>query len=211
MKHRDEVVIKQVEERIHYIESFDGEVAFNVTGMSEDKYSECTREIVDYEKCVRGQLVRKMIDNKVFTSLGTLKRKLCNDDDKLKADWLLDVVDCHLSGGNGDDSVRYYLFLPKTEEDIKCMLACLALAQDVREYFPGTNFNKPYASKCGSSDIKCGGVYVVGTFEGSLVSCTWASIYDWNRMAVAVQNMANDMHTLFNEAMRSDNVESAED
>ncbi len=211
MKHREEVFTRHVEEKIQYIESFDGEVSLIVTGMDGDKYNECVREIVDYEKCVRGQLVRKMIDNKVFTSLGTLDRKLSNDESKKKADWLLDEVDCHLTGGNSDGSVRYYLFMPKTEDDIKCMLACLALAQDVREYFPGTNFDRPYSSKCGSSDIKCGGVYVVCTFEGSLVSCTWASIYDWNRMAVAVQNMANDMHTLFNEAMRSDNVESGED
>ena len=213
MERKEEVVTRTVEEKKNYLVSFDGEITVDVTGMDgwTDEYKESLKEIVDYEKCVRGQLVRKMMDRKVFISLDTLKRKLDIPTCKLKADWLLNAVDCHLSGARGCGDIHYYLFMPETEDDIKYMLTCLALAQGVREFCPGTNFDKLYTSKCGSSDIKCGGTYVLYTEDGSLVSCSWADIFDWNRMAVAVQSMAKDMRTLFAEAMSGDNVEGIED
>ena len=114
-------VINHTKEVPHYVVSADGGYTrYLSANPTEEEIQKAKNDVLDYEKSAHGVIFQRLVSRGVLSEIKSFRRKETDpeftEEQKLHnaAVYLLDAV-----SDDGCCRAEYYLFTPKTEEDIK--------------------------------------------------------------------------------------------
>lgn len=115
-------VINHTKEVPHYVVSADGSYTrYLSVSPTDEEIQNAKQAVLDYEKSAQGVIFQRLMQRGVLSEIKSYRRKTdsdpeLTDEQKLhnQAVRLLDAV-----MDNGCERAEYYLFTPKTEDDIK--------------------------------------------------------------------------------------------
>jgi hypothetical protein len=114
-------VINQTKEVPHYVISADGSYTrYLSSSPTEEEIQNAKQAVMDYEKSAQSVIFQRLMQRGVLSEIKQFSRKV--DDPELTDEQKLHNQAVHLLDAVMDDGccrAEYYLFTPKTEEDIK--------------------------------------------------------------------------------------------